>query len=331
MNPNPLQRYTLKNQQGMEVEICNFGARINSIKLPVKGELTEMLVAPQSDDDVLSDQSYLGATCGPVCNRIQSAQFSLNDTVYQLTKNDGENCLHGGEGNIGISFWDLLLDNTALDQQTATDSVQLCLTLPHLKGGFPGNRRITVTYTLSEDNALSIVYQGISDMPTPMNLTNHAYFNLGQPDILELMASIDSSQFLVRRDDGLPTGEFEDCEAMVMDIQQLVSVHELINENQYPQMQCDKGVDHCFVLGESPFSQAKARLVSPQTGVTMTVFTDQPAIQLYTGKYLPKAYHGVCFESQGFTDAVNHSEFPSTIIDEKSPYHHQLIYQFTVN
>ncbi|MEH6551265.1 MAG: aldose epimerase family protein [Pseudomonadales bacterium] len=314
----------LENSQGMQVTLINYGARIASIQCMANGKMTEMTVTPVDIEALLKDELYLGATCGPVCNRISQARFQLDGHTYQLQSNDGENCLHGGKNNVSFRFWQLL--------QLSDNEVSLQLELKHLEDGFPGNRKLAVHYRLTEDNALHIDYSVETDRDTPVNITNHSYFSLGEEDILNLSFKLNSERFLERSGNGIPTGGYVDSSATGFDMTQWQSVGEFIDRNQYEQIVTEEGVDHCFVMADTSIKAANAELVSQKNKIRLSVFSDQVATQFYTGKFLAhpfKPYQGLCFESQAYTDAVNRPEFPSVVLSSGERYQHQLIYQFS--
>ena len=171
-----LETVSLTNKNGMRVEIINFGARVKSIKFRVNNILTEMTLGYGTAEEYLNDDVYLGATCGRVCNRIAGGKFELDGCQYQLPLNDGENCLHGGDNNFSLRYWQI-------DRQTINhSSVTLLLVSDHGDQGFPGTLNMSVTYELRADNKLSIQYSANTDLTTLINLTNHAYFNLGEKD-----------------------------------------------------------------------------------------------------------------------------------------------------
>lgn len=313
----------LTNNQGMKVTLANYGARVASILVPKRGRMLEMIVTPDDKTMLERDSFYLGATCGPVCNRITNASFNLLGEQYDLSKNDGENCLHGGDNNISFQYWDI--------KQRSGSSVTFKLTLTHLVDGFPGNRELEVIYSLSDENTLNISLFATSDRATPMNLTNHAYFNLGESDIRNLSFKLNAQSMLQRDANGLPNGDFINIQETGFNVKNWANISHFINNNLYDQIVSEQGVDHCFVVEDR--SDVIAELYSMQNGIRLVIKSDQPAIQFYTGKFLSapyRAYQGVCFEAQGFTDAINFPHFPSSIIDEGSKYAQEIQYQFDI-
>lgn len=321
---NKLQTMLLQNSQGMSVEIINFGARIKSILFPVNGVPTEMTVGYTDANSYENDAFYLGATCGRVCNRIEQSQFDLNGVTYHLTANDGENCLHGGVDNFSSRFWQV--------HSSTNSSVTLTLTSDNGDQGFPGNLSLQVTYLLTEQNALEMHYLAVTDAPTPINITNHAYFNLGDDTCETLDVSIAASNMLERKDNGLPSGKVVAVDSSDFDFRQWANIGDRRINTTNDSLKAMACFDHCFVFDDSDVASPKAVLSSKNNGVKMTLFTDQPAMQLYTGVALSgefKAYQGVCVEAQNYTNAVNVSHFPNSILQPNEEYKRTIIYQFS--
>ncbi len=315
----------LTNDYGMSVEIINFGARIKSIKFPVNNIPTEMTLGYASPEDYLTDDFYLGATCGRVCNRIAGGKFELAGQQYQLPVNDGENCLHGGDNNFSRRYWQI-------DKKSLTsNSVTLLLMSVDGDQGFPGTVNISVTYQLSKDNQLSIKYLGNTDLATVMNLTNHAYFNLGEQDCQSLHLQMMSSTFLETDAANIPTGNIIPIAETDYDFREPVSIGKRQQNTKDESLKAKQGYDHCFILDNTAFEESKAVLTSLENQISLSVYTDQPAIQLYTGFYLSgqfSPYQGLCLEAQNYTDADNNKHFPSNVLKPNQQYQRQIIYAF---
>ena len=320
-----LETVILTNDNGMSVEIINIGARIKSIKFPVNAKPTEMVLGYASAQEYLSDEFYLGATCGRVCNRIAGGNFELDGKQYQLPLNDGENCLHGGDDNFSLRYWQI-------DKQTLSYcSVTLLLVSDHGDQGFPGTLNVSVTYQLSADNKLTIKYSANTDVATPINLTNHAYFNLGEQDCQSLYIQIKSSTFLETTAANIPTGEIINVAETDYNFREPVLVGNRQKNTKDKSLKEKKGFDHCFVLDNTPFDQPKVILTSIKNQISLSVYTDQPALQLYTGYYLSgqfSSYQGLCLEAQNYTDADNNKHFPSNVLKPNQEYQRQIIYKF---
>ena len=317
----------LQNINGMRVELIDFGARVKSIKLPINGQLTEMTLTYDEANDFLTDPYYIGATCGPVCNRIKDAKMVVEGTSYSLNKNDGENCLHSGEDNLSLRFWRIA--------QVTDKSVRYELSIADQEMGFPGNVEYSVEYRLTDSNRLEINYEASTDKTTAINLTNHCYFTLGEDSCADLTIRLNTDSFLQKHSNGLPTGEIISSNLLGQstNLKSNLKIHQLIEQSQYQQVIEESGFDHCFVLEQSKVSQEQARLTSKKNGVALTVYTDQPCIQFYTGKFLSgafDAYQGVCLESQGYVDAVNQLQFPSILVDKNTRYNKRVSYQFDI-
>jgi len=321
-----LETIRLINDYGMSVEIINFGARIKSIKFPVNSKATEMTLGYASAQEYLNDEFYLGATCGRVCNRIAGGKFWLDGHQYQLPLNDGENCLHGGDDNFSVRYWQI-------DKKTLTDSlVTLSLVSPDGDQGFPGTLNLSVTYQLSTDNKLSIQFSANTDLATPINLTNHAYFNLGEKDCESLQLQIMSSELLETDSANIPTGNILPVLGTDYNFREPVCIGDRQQSSQDQSLKAKNGYDHCFVLDNTPFEQPKAVLTSLENGVSLSVYTDQPAIQFYTGFYLGgkfTSYQGLCLEAQNYTDAENNKHFPSNILKRNQQYQRKIIFGFS--
>ncbi|ALO34916.1 galactose mutarotase [Colwellia sp. MT41] len=320
-----LTTVTLTNDFGMSVEIMNFGARIKSIKFPVNAKATEMILGYASASDYLTDEFYLGATCGRVCNRIAGGKFELAGRQVQLALNDGDNCLHGGPDNFSVRYWQV-------DKETVTNSaVTLLLISPNGDQGFPGNLALSVTYQLSADNKLSIQYSANTDLATPINLTNHAYFNLGEKDCQSLYLQMMSSALLETDSANIPTGNIISVAETDYNFREPAAIGHRQQHTEDESLKTKNGYDHCFILDNTPFEQPKAILTSLKNQISVSVYTDQATIQLYTGFYLTgkfSSYQGLCLEAQNYTDADNHKHFPSNILMPKQQYQRKIIYKF---
>ena len=201
----------------------------------------------------------------------------------------------------------------------------------HLEDDFPGDRQLSVIYDLTDDNQLQIFFSAISDRNTLINMTNHVYFNLGEPDIMQLKLQIAATKFLERTDEGLPTGDIVSLESIGHNLSAWQQVQSFIESNQYDQIVRENGVDHCFILDERDARLPQAELLSESNRVKLSIFSDQPAIQFYTGTFLAapfEAYQGLCLECQEYTDAVNRPEFPSIVLKSEEEYRRKIIYAF---
>ncbi|GLX86090.1 aldose 1-epimerase [Thalassotalea loyana] len=318
--------HILSNHHGMQVKILDFGARVSSILFPIKGRLTEMTLAYTKQESYLQDPFYLGATVGRVCNRIAKARFSLNHKEYQLSKNSGENCLHGGAQGFSSRYWhfnpDSLSDNFAELSLLSEDGDQ----------GFPGRVLATVVYRLTANNSLEIEFKARTDQDTVVNMCNHCYFHLGEPSIKSLSLQLNALHYLPINREGIPTGEVRVVKNSPFSFKQLSVLGEKLTSVADSQLQQNNGYDHCFVLENTKNKQAVATLVGNANRVKMQVFTDQPGLQLYSGQYLAdefSAYQGMCLEAQNFPNAINTKGFPTAILTADEHYHRHVCYQFS--
>ncbi|KGJ92452.1 aldose epimerase family protein [Thalassotalea sp. ND16A] len=318
-----LRSLVLSNDNGMSVEIINFGARIKSIKFPLNGKPTEMTLGYASAAEYLTDDFYLGATCGRVCNRIAGGKFRLAGQLYQLPLNDGNNCLHGGDNNFSMRYWQI-------DKQSQS-AVTLSLISTDGDQGFPGTVKLALTYQLSADNQLSIQYLANTDLATPVNLTNHTYFNLGESDCQSLSLQMQSSQYVESDSDNIPTGNIVALKDTDYDFNEPATIGQRQSHTEDKSLQHKHGYDHCFVLDKVAYAQPNAVLTSHKNQVKLSVYTDQPAIQLYTGFYLSKqfnSYQGVCLEAQNYPDAINHDHFPCSVLTPDKSYQRNIVFAF---
>ena len=315
---------TINNSRGVSATFLNYGARLVSLKVPIAGTPTEMLLGYQDYREYLSDPFYMGAVCGRVCNRVSNARFEYNGKAYQLDNNHGNHCLHGGSNGLSNQFWQI-------EQQT---DKQVCLALnsPHLEQGFPGNLSLTVKYTL-DNNRLSIEMQAKTDRVTPVNLTHHAYFNLGQQSCEDLLLKLHSTGFLARDSQGIPTGQIHPLSKLGVDASEPVRVRDFWQQGGYRQIVDEQSLDHCFVIEENSQLMPQALLWAKQSGLKMRLYSNQPAMQIYSGKFLAKPFlpnQGICLEAQGYTDAPNQREFPSIMLEPGQCYKHKTVFEFSV-
>ncbi|WP_372638491.1 aldose epimerase family protein [Fodinibius sp.] len=325
-----VQLYSLTNTNGMEVQITNYGGIVTAIRVPDKdGNLENVALGFDSLDNYLSGHPNFGALIGRYGNRIADGRFELNGETYTLAQNDGDNHLHGGE----VGFDDVLWDASV----TPDSSLQLTYVSEDMEEGYPGRLDVTVIYSLTDDNELKIEYEATTTKATPVNLTNHTYFNLtGDPsnDVLSHVLEFNASRYTPVDDELIPTGEIADVEGTPFDFTGPRAIGERIEETE-------NGYDHNFVLDDSPDSlQLAATVYSPESGREMKVFTTEPGVQFYTGNFLDGSlespqgipfgqYSGFCLETQHFPNSPNEPDFPSTIVEPGETYLTTTIYQFS--
>ncbi|MCG9633957.1 galactose-1-epimerase [Vibrio parahaemolyticus] len=331
--------HILRNHHGMTATFMDIGATWLSCQLPTPSGQREVLLGMTSLRDYQSHSAFLGATIGRFANRIAKGQFSLNGQTYSITRNDNDNSLHGGIEGFDKRRW--------LVKAKSDSHITYCLMSPDGDQGFPGNLTAEVAYTLTENNQLCIEYSAICDQDCPINLTNHAYFNLDGAEsgktILDHELQLRSNEYLPTDEELIPTGKLKAVQESSFDFNtaQRIGARLLEDEDQ----KLAKGYDHAFTLPEELTDGAStiARLISSDKQVVMSVFTDKPAIQFYSGNFLAgtpsrtgeyQDYQGLALETQFLPDCPNHPEWPEAnkrFITQKSFYQHQTSYQFTTH
>ena len=327
---------TLKNKNGMTMQITNYGGRIVSLFVPDRnGNQTDVILGYDSLDAYLEDPFYLGAIIGRYANRINEGKFSLFGKEYQLTRNVGLHHLHGGIFGLHAKVW--------ISEQLSEQEVQLSVGSPDGEEGYPGSVSIEARYRLRDDNALHISFIARTDQPTIINLTSHPYFNLtGDPckSVLDHQLKIEAEHFTPINEHLLPTGEVVSVAQTVFDFRKFRTIGQQINKKD-PQIKYAGGYDHNFVLMRTNNKIIKAATVlENQSGRKLEVFTSEPGLQLYSGNSLKETdgkfgqkfgYRtGFCLEAQHFPDSPNHPHFPMTILMPDQIYRQDTIYKFLV-
>ena len=349
INEKPVKLYTLKNQNGMEVCITNYGGRVVSLVVPDKdGKPTDVVLGfdniAQYADTLNSPTDY-GSSVGRYANRIKGSKFTLDGTEYQLKVNDNANCLHGG----GTTGW----MNQVYDAEQVGDSVlKLTIVAEDGENGFPGTVKAVTTYTLTADNVLDITWEAETDKATVINQTNHNYYNLsgdftqaGYDQVLY----VNADAFTVSDKEYIPTGEIKSVEGTPMDFRTPHAIGDSI-QSQFDQIQNATGYDHNFCLntykdGKGDDTVVCASLYSPKTGIFMEMYTNEPGVQVYSGNFqgvgkdadiirkhgvkYPK-HVSVCLESQKYPDSPNHPEWPSAVLNPGEKYYSHAAYKFSV-
>jgi len=336
-----VESYTLKNKNGVTVKLITLGATVTEINVPDKaGKFANVAFG---FDDVASYQSernqYFGCTTGRVANRIAKGKFTLHGKEYALAINNEPNHLHGGKKGLDKVVWKakVLIEDKRARRPIG---VRFSYESPDGEEGYPGTLRIDVTYILGETgNRLVIHYSATTDKTTPVNLTNHTYFNLagaGADTVLDHELMISADEYVPVDKTLIPTGLLAPVKGTIMDFTKMTRIGERI-EKLYDTGA--KGYDHCYVLNKGETTRLAARLRDPKSGRVMTVTTDQPGVQLYTGNFLfgqkgaggkeYKLRSGVCLETGGLPDAVNQPNFPSIILRPGQTYRHTCIYAFS--
>ena len=337
-----IYKYRLENNNGISVEITNFGATIISINLPNKnGEITDIICGYDSLDSYIEADGYQGAIIGRVANRINQGRFNLDGTEYNIHINNGPNHLHGGKIGFDKRIWQVLSTENSNEP-----SIKLFLLSKDGEEGYPGNLSVTVTYKLDEEGALSIRYEAISDQRTPINLTNHTYFNLGgynSYNIYDHILWFDADTYLPTDKTLIPTGEIRSVAGTPFDFRIPKKIGQDIHVHD-KDLIIAGGYDHCINFSdvESKILKIRAKVIHEESGIVMEMYTNQPCVQFYSGNFLtnPKfpfknncsqeKQMAFCLETQHMPDAVNHSNFTNTILNPGEKYDYTTIYKFYI-
>ena len=332
--------FTLTNPHGMVVRVMTYGGIITSIQVPDRnGHFDDVVLGYDSLAGYLRSSPYFGAIVGRYGNRIAHGRFVLDGETYRLDTNNGPNALHGG-----IRGFDKVNWHAEPVHVDSTVGVLLTHTSPDGDQGYPGTVQARVSYALTPANELIISYHATSDKATPINLTQHSYFNLagaGKGDILGHVMMINADRYTPVDSTLIPTGELAPVAGTPFDFRTPTAIGARI-EQPDPQLKNGGGYDHNFVLnrGDEGLSLA-ARVVEPTSGRVLTVATTQPGVQFYTGNFLDgtitgkgglvyRRRYGFCLETQHFPDSPNHPNFPSTILRPGGVYQTQTTFTFSV-
>jgi len=334
----PITLYTLTNAHGVEVRAMTYGGIIVSLRVPDrKGQLADIVLGHDKAEDYMPNPPYLGAIVGRYANRIANGTFTLDGKTYTLPKNDGPNTLHGG---LTRTFDKVLWDGEPLKGK---NSVAFTYLSKDGDEGFPGNLKVKVTYTLKDSNELVVDYEATTDKATPINVSQHSYFNLkgaGNGDILDHEIMINADKFTPVDKNLIPTGELRAVKGTPFDFTTSTKIGARI-EDSYEQMVLGHGYDHNFVLNRKGAGLSlAARVYEPTTGRVLEVSTTQPAVQFYTGNFLDgsvtgkeghvyKRRYGLCLETQHYPDSPNHPDFPSTILKPGEKFHQTTVFKFS--
>ena len=332
---------TLENSHGVEVQAINYGAIITSLKVPDRaGKVADVVLGFDQPQGYWADPPppFFGSVVGRYGNRIAKGQFSIAGKTYKLATNNGPNHLHGGVRGFDKVLWDMSTKDTPQGS-----SVVFTRTSPDGEEGYPGNLHVTVTYTLTEKNELIVDYRATTDKATPVNLTQHSYFNLageGSGDILGHQLTIYADRYTPVDDTLIPTGELAPVQGTPFDFRQATAIGARINADN-AQLKAGKGYDHNYVLNRKGSGlEPAARLTDPKSGRTLEVATTEPGIQFYSGNFLDgtikgKGGHvyahrsGLCLETQHYPDSPNKPSFPSTILQPGKVYSTRTVMTFS--
>ena len=335
-----VELYVLTNRPGMQASIATYGGIVTTLTAPDRrGHFADVVLGFDRLDPYLAGHPYIGAIVGRYANRIARGSFTLDGATYSLAINNDANHLHGGIEGFDKVLW-------RAHPRSTPDGPQLELSYVSADGeeGYPGRLDVTVTYTLTHDNALRIDYRAATDKPTPVNLTNHSYFNLagqGNGSILDHRVSIEADRFTPIDAGLIPTGELRNVNDTAMDLREPITIAEKIDIDD-KQLRLAGGYDHNWVLNkaEAELSIA-ARVSDPTTGRVMEVLTREPGVQFYTANFLDGGLSGkegaaytrrcaLCLETQHFPDSPNKPDFPSTVLRPGDLYDTTTIYRFSI-
>lgn len=338
-----IKLYTLQTDNGMTVKVTNYGAIITSIVVPDRqGKRADIALGYDRAEDYINavDKPYFGAVVGRYGNRIAGGQFELDGETYSLLKNNGPNHLHGGAIGFDKVVW-------SVDEYVEGKSLALSYLAKDKEEGYPGNLRLKVTYSVTDDNSLVVDYEATTDKATPVNVTQHTYFNLkgeGEGTILDHELMLNAKTFTPVDETLIPTGETPPVAGTPFDFTTPKPIGRDIGQD-HEQLEFGLGYDHNWVLdkeaGEGELTLA-ARVEEPMSGRVMEIHTTEPGVQFYCGNFLDgrlkgksgKAYvhrGGFCLETQHFPDSPNQPHFPSTILNPGEVHRSQTVFQFSSN
>ena len=327
--------YSITNAAGMQADVTDLGAILVNLFVPGKdGKADDVVLGFATGEEYYGNGSFFGATIGPSANRIGNAKFTIEGKEYQLAVNDGPNNLHSDfEKGYHKRMWDAeILDN----------GVKFSLEAPDGDMGFPGNLKISVTYTLTEDNAISLKYHGTTDRAALLNMTNHSYFNLAghkAGNIEDHVLTINASCYTPVVPGAIPTGEIASVAGTPMDFTKAKRIGDEIRAD-FEQLKLTKGYDHNWVIDGADGTLREIAVVSePTSGRVMTVLTDLPGVQFYAGNCIApvvgkdgaryEARSGLCLETQCYPDSINKANFPSVVYTPEKAYDTETVYRFS--
>jgi len=334
----PVEIYTLRNRHGMEARIATYGGTVTTLTAPDRnGHYADVVLGYDTLAGYQKGSAYFGAMIGRYGNRIAHAQFTLDGVKHTLAANNGPNSLHGGLVGFDKVVW-------KVDGATVTaQGPQLSLSYLSRDGeeGFPGNLQVKAVYVLTEDNTLRLDFTAVTDKDTPVNLTQHSYFNLrGHGDILEHVLQIPADRFTPVDSTLIPTGELRPVAGTPFDFRQPTAIGARIGAAD-EQLKFGKGYDHNFVLNKAPgVLGVVATVYEPETGRVLEVSSTEPGVQFYSGNFLDgkdvgkggRSYafrDGLALEPQHFPDSPNHANFPSVTLHPGATYRHTIVYRFS--
>lgn len=300
--------FRLQNKSGAYTEICNYGATVVSLVIPLAGgEMRNIMLNYPSIEDYFTDTCYIGSTIGRFANRIANARFKLDGKLYLLDKNDGENSNHGGYAGFNTKVFSYEIEDDCL--------VLSCISHDG-EGGYPGTLNFSVCYSFSDDNQLRIEYKASSDQKTVFNPTNHAYFNLSGSNelILNHEMKVFADYYLETNDDFIPTGVLMPVAGSAFDFREYKEIKSMMPLKK----ETLSGYNTYFISNSKDTLKHLASIRENKFGITVDVFSTMPGIQIYTGDYLSEPHRpwsGICLEAQYYPDAPNHRHFDTCILN----------------
>ncbi|MGK3723219.1 aldose epimerase family protein [Priestia megaterium] len=337
INGKRIQSYTMMNNQSMKVTCIDYGCTITRIDVPDReGNIENIVLGFDSIEEYVRSSPYFGAVIGRVSGRINPPNVNMDGVTYHLPKNEGENHLHGGPNGFYNVIWE-----SSISQSADEINITFSYVSPDGEEGYPGNLKVSVVYTLNNNNELIITYHGISDKNTLLNLTNHTYFNLSgnlKENILQHELTIKSNKFLELDQSLLPTGNLIDVDHTPFDFRTGKQIIEGANSEHQQNMIVGNGYDHPFLLSEN--HQKEICLIDHASGRKMIVETDEPYVVLYTGNMLEdtfqirgvpcQKYLGLCLETQHPPNAIHHKQLPSILLEKDKEYYSKTCFSLTL-
>lgn len=330
----PVERFTLTNARGMEAVVCSWGATLVGMTAPDRdGVMSDVVLGYDTLDEYVNGRGYFGATIGRVANRLNQGRFVLDGTEYRVSMNKEKYQLHGGAGGFHSRVWTGDIDGD-----------ELILTYVSLDGeeGYPGTVTAKAVYSMIE-TGLRLTYRAVTDKPTVLTMTNHAYFTLGTPgeQVLDHVVELNASRYLATDADQVPTGEIVDVAGTPMDFTAPTPIGDRVDSDFEP-LAIGHGYDHYYLIDGTPMELNLAGTVShPGTGRILDVLTTQPGVQFYSGNHMANGVDGksgavygyrcgFCLETQGYVDAPNRPEFPSVELRPGETREHTTEFRFRV-
>ncbi|MBQ9805034.1 MAG: galactose mutarotase [Clostridia bacterium] len=334
--------YNMMSASGMSVRICEFGGAIMELRVPDRmGRISDVVAGYDALYDYTSNKGYLGALVGRVGNRINRGVFYLDGKKYEIYQNNNGNSLHGGKVGFSHKVW------SVEPKDGEEPSLVLTLVSPDGDENYPGTLTVTVTYTLLKTNALSIRYEATTDQKTILNLTNHAYFNLGgyaSGKIFDHVLKMDCDAYIPTNENLIPTGEIRSVEGTPFDFREGKTIGRDFDIENNEDLKIAGGYDHCFCFtgGETKEPVLRVEAYDPNSGRCMQVYTNQPCIQFYSGNFMYQLHSPLkggypasvqsafCLETQKMPDSINHPNFTDTVLNPGEKYDYTTVFQFSV-